>query len=82
MSSFGKPLAGKRKTRGNKDDPREESQVFLELYSQFHEQLESMDDDDKAAFIERADEVQSGFGTVLKSGDCDEVSELFSDLHT
>ena len=34
--SFGKPLAGKRKTRGI-TDPREESTLFLEMYSEFYE---------------------------------------------
>ena len=77
--SFGKPLAGKRKTRGV-SDPKEESTVFLELYSQFHEQLTSMDDSDINAFVDKADNCYDGFGAALNSGEADEMSELMSGL--
>ena len=77
--SFGKPLAGKRKTRG-KIDPLEESSVFLELYSEFYEQLSSMDEDDISSLVEKANSCQDGFGTALNSGDTDELTDLLSGL--
>ena len=73
MSTFkGQALSGKRKTRGV-IDANEEAQVFLELYSQFYEQLESMDEAGRELFIEKANEVYEGFGGGLASGDKDDM---------
>ena len=77
----GKTLKGKRKRRGE-DDPQEQADAFIELFSQFKELLQQLDPTDRSAFISKANGVNESrmLGDALAGGQ-DDVTNEFSDMN-